>query len=177
MANTAVIPVIFVSMMTSSAAARARNHRHYMLTDASFPQTYGCCREFRRPLPGSPNHLAAESSSMRGANCWVSTGPSVAVLSISTSTTSSIRRSIRRWPAGSKVLKATSVAASVAATCGKVSDHMVSRAAGVYLNARPAHAAASPLPATSATMIAATSEKLSRMLWTKTSGSIGTRSQ
>jgi hypothetical protein len=64
------------------------------------------------------------------------------------------------------------VAASVAATCGKVSDHMVLRAAGVFLNARPASSAAIPLPATSATIIADTSEKLSMMLWAKASGSM-----
>ena len=42
-----------------------------------------------------------------------------------------------------------SVAARVAATCGKVRDHRVRRPAGVYLHARPASAAAILWPARS----------------------------
>ena len=41
------------------------------------------------------------------------------------------RLSTRRWPAGFRVSKATNVAASIAASCGNVSDHIVMRAAGV----------------------------------------------
>ena len=116
--------------------------------------------------------LAEEPSSMRGAKRSVSTGPSVAVVSTSTRTTLNIRWSMSRWCRRSNVLKATSVAASVAATCGNVSDHIVIRAADVYLNALPTISAAIHLPAMSATMIADASVKLSIMVWTNTTGSI-----
>jgi hypothetical protein len=56
------------------------------------------------------------ASSMRGAKYCVRTGPSVAVVSTRTRTTLSMRWSMSRWCCRSKVSKATSVAASVAAT-------------------------------------------------------------
>ena len=77
-----------------------------------------------------------------------------------------------RWCRGLNVLKATSVAASVVATCGNVSDHIVMRAAKVYRNARPATSAAIHLPAINAPKIAETREKLSIILGIDTSGSI-----
>ena len=58
------------------------------------------------------------SSSIRGANCCVRTGPRMEVVSTKTKTVLRIRPSMRRWPAGSNVLNATRVAASVVATCG-----------------------------------------------------------
>src|SRR5271170_903336 len=78
-------------------------------------------------VPGAGRSGAG--SSMRVAKCCVSTGPRTDVTSTMMRTPLSIRLSSNGWPAALKVLYATRVAASVAATCGSVSDHIVLRAA------------------------------------------------
>jgi len=87
------------------------------------------------PQPHTVHALACRVSrtapvSMRGAKRSVSTGPRMDVTSINTSTALSIVLSSIRCPAPFRVSKATTAAASVAATCGKVSAHIVDLAAG-----------------------------------------------
>ncbi len=102
----------------------------------------------------------------------VRTGPRIEVVSTKTKTVLRIWPSMRRWPARSNVWNATRVAARVAATCGIVSDHIISLSEELYLKARPTISAAIPLPTMRARMIAAVSAKLSMRLRKKTIGLI-----
>ena len=67
------------------------------------------------------------SAASRDANHSVSRGPSIDVVNTRIKTTLSIRSSRSRSPFAPNVSCATSVAARVAATCGSVSDQIVSR--------------------------------------------------
>src|SRR6185312_14436938 len=105
---------------------------------SSDPQpSIGCRKQVGSDWLGEESHALPRmvsrppSSTMPAAKRSVSTGPRMDVASINTSTALSIVSSSIRCPAPLRVSKATTAAARVAATCGKVSAHIVDLAAGV----------------------------------------------